>query len=623
MTTSDSPFLSLCPTNIADVLTSDEVMDIGIRPLWSGMPRIAGPAYPVRCTPGQNLMLHAAIHRAAPGSVIVVQGGDNVFAMAGGNVCAVAKKRGIAGFVVDGVIRDVAEAREHGFPVFARGVSPIPGKKSAMGVLNGPVQCGGVAVAPGDIVVADEEGVVVVPVARKDDVLVRARAKAAKDAAHTLETWEAAHRARIEAALERHGYADLCAEQPAPVSAPLSGHMLMVGGSQQMHPRAARLGLRMSVIFDMATVKRRKNLDAYEHVVGLPATATEDDWVKTARLIHGMDAVDSIGAFNERSEEHAAAIAKALELPYVSPETIRATRRKDVMRQRLRDAGLDSTESRIVVDAAGLVAFGRDAGYPFVVKPVDGRASIGVTIVRTPEDVPSAVACFEDAAKESEMLAESLLVGEEYSVEAFSERGEHRVVCVTQKWKDPVTCVETGHCVPAPLADATREAITELVTRVLDALDMHTGPSHTEVIVTDNGPRIVETHTRLAGDKIIDLIQAVTGVDLENLWVKQAAGQRVLDDVPVQLHRFAAISFVTPNAAGTLERVDGTAEASAAPGVVDVEVLRDPGDELDGARDSNTRGASAMAIGNTAEQAMSRARGAAEQLRFVVACRGS
>jgi regulator of RNase E activity RraA len=181
-------------------------MDIGIRPLWPEMPRVAGPAYPVRCPPGDNLMLHAAIYRAAPGSIIVVEAGDQDYALAGGNVCAVAQRRGIAAFVLDGVIRDLAEARQNRFPVFARGVIPIPGAKDAIGVLNGPVSCGKVLVAPGDVVVADEEGIVVVPAARLDDVLKRAQARAARDAAETLDTWEAAHRARIEEILRSKGF---------------------------------------------------------------------------------------------------------------------------------------------------------------------------------------------------------------------------------------------------------------------------------------------------------------------------------------------------------------------------------------------------------------------------------
>jgi regulator of RNase E activity RraA len=198
-------FAALSPTTLCDVLTRDRVMDIGIRPLWTPVPRVAGPAYPVRCPPGDNLMLHAAIYRAAPGSIIVAHGGDTDYALAGGNVCAVAQKRGVVAFVLDGVIRDVAESRERRFPIFARGVMPFPGAKDAVGELGGPIRCGGVDVGPGDIVVADEEGIVVVPVGRAPAVLHAAQAKAAKDARENLDEWEAAHRARIDRILRDKG----------------------------------------------------------------------------------------------------------------------------------------------------------------------------------------------------------------------------------------------------------------------------------------------------------------------------------------------------------------------------------------------------------------------------------
>jgi regulator of RNase E activity RraA len=194
-------FADLSPTTLADVLGRAQVMDIGIRPLWCPMPRVAGPAFTVRCAPGDNLMLHAAIHRAPAGSVVVVESGDLDFALAGGNVCAVAQRNGIAAFVLDGLIRDVAELRDLRFPVFARGVIPIPGAKKVAGPLGEPVRCGGITVAAGDIVVGDEEGIVVVPAAETDRVLREATAKSDRDAAQTLDAWEAEHRARIDEAL--------------------------------------------------------------------------------------------------------------------------------------------------------------------------------------------------------------------------------------------------------------------------------------------------------------------------------------------------------------------------------------------------------------------------------------
>ncbi|MFF8916057.1 RraA family protein [Streptomyces sp. NPDC015032] len=199
-------FGDISPTTLADLLGREQVMDIGIRPLWPSVPRVAGPAFTVRCPPGDNLMLHAAIHRAQPGSVVVVEAGDVDYALAGGNVCAVARRRGIAAFVTDGVIRDLAEVREMGFPVFARGVVPVPGTKKAVGPLNTPVRCGGVSVHAGDIVVADEEGIVVTPRARREQVLLGARKKLAAEAGESLDAWEEAHRARIDRILAEGGF---------------------------------------------------------------------------------------------------------------------------------------------------------------------------------------------------------------------------------------------------------------------------------------------------------------------------------------------------------------------------------------------------------------------------------
>src|SRR6266545_829264 len=180
---------ALSPTALADMLTLESVMRHVIRPLWPDMPRIAGPAFTVRTAKHDNLMLHAAIYRAEPGDVIVVEAGDEEMAVAGGNVCAVAQRHGVAGFVIDGVIRDVAEA----------------GAKDGPGEINGTITCGGITVHPGDVVVADEEGIVVVPRAEAGEVLKKAQSKAATDAAQSLDEWERKHRARVESTLQAKG----------------------------------------------------------------------------------------------------------------------------------------------------------------------------------------------------------------------------------------------------------------------------------------------------------------------------------------------------------------------------------------------------------------------------------
>lgn len=200
-----SKFRAISPTAYADALERQQFMDIGIKQVWTPIPRIAGQAYTVKCYPGDNLMLHAAIYRAEPGVIIVMESGTLDYAMSGGNVCAIAQKRGIAGFIIDGVIRDLAEVRESKF-LFARGIMPKPGVKQTLGTLNETINCGGVEVHPGDIVVADEEGIAVIPAIEQEVVYKIAHARSIQEDSETLEEWSAQHRVKVEQILHAQGF---------------------------------------------------------------------------------------------------------------------------------------------------------------------------------------------------------------------------------------------------------------------------------------------------------------------------------------------------------------------------------------------------------------------------------
>lgn len=199
-------------TTLADVATTalaeqvgiEHVMDPGIRPLWDGMPRLAGEVHAVRCAPDDHLMLHAAIYRAPAGSVILVESQGGRFAVAGGNVCAIAQRRGIAGFVVDGYIRDIEEVRAARFPVFARGLCPKPAAKKQV-LPQGDAVVGGVLSRTGDLVVADIDGVVVIPSDGAGAVIDAAHRRQQNEASHSLDDWERAHRQKVSEALAAAG----------------------------------------------------------------------------------------------------------------------------------------------------------------------------------------------------------------------------------------------------------------------------------------------------------------------------------------------------------------------------------------------------------------------------------
>jgi RraA family protein len=148
-----------------------------IQPLSRAM-KVAGPAFTVEVRPGDNLMIHAALALARPGDVIVVDGkGDLSCALTGALMAAHAHKAGIAGFVIDGAVRDTEECARGDFPVFAAGANPNGPLKNSGGRINWPVSLAGTAVNPGDLIVGDADGVVVVPREAAAEIVGAAQAK--------------------------------------------------------------------------------------------------------------------------------------------------------------------------------------------------------------------------------------------------------------------------------------------------------------------------------------------------------------------------------------------------------------------------------------------------------------
>lgn len=156
-------------------------VDPQIRSVWPGA-ALAAPAYPVHCAPGDNLAIHLAMERAPRGSVLVVTT-DNFVAGYWGEVLTVAAEAaGVVGLVIDGGARDIAALARRRFPVFARGVSVRGTTKSSAPSVGKPISFTGVTVAAGDLVVADDDGVIVLPAADAERTLAAGVARAAKEA---------------------------------------------------------------------------------------------------------------------------------------------------------------------------------------------------------------------------------------------------------------------------------------------------------------------------------------------------------------------------------------------------------------------------------------------------------
>jgi 4-hydroxy-4-methyl-2-oxoglutarate aldolase len=161
----------------ADVTMTPEIK------MLSGDGRLAGPALTVLCHPGDNLMIHVAVARAQSGAVLVAQCHDAGYGVWGEVLTVAAMARSIAGLVLDGSVRDLGAIRRLGFPVFARGTA-LPGTaKSARGAVGVVTTCGGAPVWPGDLIVADESGIVVIRPQEAEHILARAEERCRKEAA--------------------------------------------------------------------------------------------------------------------------------------------------------------------------------------------------------------------------------------------------------------------------------------------------------------------------------------------------------------------------------------------------------------------------------------------------------
>lgn len=153
-----------------------------IKPLHPSM-KVAGPAFTVEVRPGDNLMFHAALALAQPGDVIVVEGkGDTSSALCGTIMSTQAQAKGLAGFVLDAAARDSEEIRAGTFPVFSVGTNPNGPTKALGGRVNWPVTLAGTTVNPGDLIVGDADGVVVVPKQNVEEILVLAQKKVEAEA---------------------------------------------------------------------------------------------------------------------------------------------------------------------------------------------------------------------------------------------------------------------------------------------------------------------------------------------------------------------------------------------------------------------------------------------------------
>lgn len=399
--------------------------------------------------------------------------------------------------------------------------------------------------------------------------------------------------------------------------------LLVIGGRPQALRKARDLGLRV------VWLQQKKPLppgaaDPADAVVML----NYRDWdaaLPMVRAAHETFGFTRVVSLVDQAMELVGRINDEFGLPGTSREVAHRFCDKAAMRAWLRSTGFEDVAAEPVTDLDGLRRFGAGHGYPVVLKPTDGTASRGVTPIGSAEDAEGAWHAATALRDRSdlpfvayypvrEFLVEEYLDGPEYSVEAFSFAGRHSVIAITGKAQEGV--IEWGHAQPAPVSAEDERTIVAYVTGFLDAMGLRDGVSHTELKLTSRGPRIVESHNRVAGGRVMDLIKTVYGIDLEEYAVGWPF--RLVPELPArpEARGAAAVRFLTAEP-GTVVAVEGADDVRAHPGVLDLDVEVEVGDVVHEVTDNFFRSGELVVTAGDAATAVELAESLARRVRIV------
>jgi len=274
-----------------------------------------------------------------------------------------------------------------------------------------------------------------------------------------------------------------------------------------------------------------------------------------------------------------AAVARELGLPAPSPEAAENATDKNRMRTLWAASGIPSPTFYPCTSLTEAQTAAREAGFPIVVKPADNAGSRGVSKVERIEDLPTAYEKALGYARNGMVLVEEFMPGVEMSVEAFAYEGEVYVMALSDKIRTkPPYLLDTTVLFPSEHPFHTQERAKEIVTAAIKALGIDMSPVHAEVMVTPQGPMMVELAARGPGFKVFTgMIPWVTGVDVVRELIRLSIGEQ--PDFSIRFNRGSVLRFpeVPPGLVTRVERVD---EAREIEGISDLDVYIKPGDTV-------------------------------------------
>ena len=310
-----------------------------------------------------------------------------------------------------------------------------------------------------------------------------------------------------------------------------------------------------------------------------------------------------------------AAVAKECGLVGVSEETAIKTTDKSVMREALRTAGVPIPKFFRVVSINEFRTAVERIDGPFMVKPADSSGSRGILKVEDRTSIESAYEYTKQFTRNGIVVVEECMIGPEVSVETIAIDGEVHVIQITDKMTTGAPhFVEMGHTQPTRLDCA--EEIKKVAIAANKAVGIENGPSHTEIIVTKDGPKIVEIGARLGGDCITThLVPLSTGVNMVEACVRIALGEK--PNITPTLHCGSAIRYFKQHA-GIVEKIEGVEEAERMPGIKQVSIVHGVGETITDITDSGSRMGFVIAQGTDADDAAAKCEKALEKIKVEI-----
>ena len=243
-----------------------------------------------------------------------------------------------------------------------------------------------------------------------------------------------------------------------------------------------------------------------------------------------------------------------------------------------------------------------DVAYPCIMKPTDNAGSRGVVLVHNLEELENEYSYAVAESRKGGVIIEEYMEGPEVSVEVMALEGRVHVLQVTDKITTGAPhFVEMGHTQPSRLENSNIEKIKNLAIRAVKAIGIKNGPAHVEIILTKDGPKMVELGARMGGDCITThLVPLSTGIDMVRSTIEIACGQKV--DISSKFSKGAAIRYFRTSK-GVIESITGIEEAKSIPGVQDISFVKKIGDKVDNIDSSVDRVGFVIAQGENADEA--------------------